>query len=339
MAVISTAMTKGPNTINAVIIKISRMEIKEKIKAWIKVQKFPRHSSDVFSFILGAVLAWYHTGSFHWGIFWAGLAAVFCMANGIYLTNECQDVESDRANNNRIGGTDINMDMTSTGGTRVLVNGQLSKKAVFIVGIIFFLICAPLGLLIYFGFHSGPWTIPLGIFGLIMCYGYSNPPFKASYHGMGELFMMLGYTALVFTAYYIMAGPSWYPILICLPRIITVGSLKVIRNIPDMDADKSVGKNTLVVYIGKEKAATLYCVMTVLAILAFIPAIIDTRSIFMLLNIPSAIYLALSLKEMLGNKWKERKHLGLACKYGFKGLLLLPILLTATYMLADLFGI
>jgi 1,4-dihydroxy-2-naphthoate octaprenyltransferase len=74
------------------------------LKAWIGVQKLPRHAVDVFSYLLGSVLAWYHTGVFHWGIFAVGLMAAFFIANGIYLTNEAQDYESDKRNTERIGG-------------------------------------------------------------------------------------------------------------------------------------------------------------------------------------------------------------------------------------------
>jgi 1,4-dihydroxy-2-naphthoate octaprenyltransferase len=47
------------------------------LRAWIEVQKLPRHFNDVFSFVLGSTLAWYHAGRFDWNIFIVGLAAVF----------------------------------------------------------------------------------------------------------------------------------------------------------------------------------------------------------------------------------------------------------------------
>src|ERR1035437_7865124 len=125
------------------------------------------------------------------------------------------------------------MGLYTTGGTRVLVNGVLNRKHVHIAGIVCFLLAIPLGLLIQFGFHAGAWTIPLGVAGLFFAYSYSNPPVKASYHGLGETFMMLGYAALILTAYYLQAGFSWFPLLLSLPRILTVPALKMLRNFPD----------------------------------------------------------------------------------------------------------
>ena len=205
-------------------------------KAWIEVQKIPRHSNDVFSFILGSVLAWYRTGAFHWGIFLCGLAAVFFIANGIYLTNEAQDYEGDKLNLGRIGGRG-GMGLATTGGTQVLVRGKLKRSHVQVAGMVFFALAIPLGLIIQFVFHAPPWTIPLGIIGMLITYSYSNPPVKASYRGLGETFMMVGYALLVFTAYYMQAGASWFPVIIALPRILTVPALKIIREFPDREAD------------------------------------------------------------------------------------------------------
>ena len=167
-----------------------------KFNAWIQVQKIPRHSNDVFSFILGSVLAWYHTGNFNWLVFAASLLAVFFIANGIYLTNEAQDYEGDKRNVERIG-VGGGMNLTSTGGTQVLVRGHLKREQVQRVGMLFFAAAIPLGLIVQFAGHTGWLTIPLGAVGILITYSYSNPPIKASYRGLGETFMMLGYAMLV----------------------------------------------------------------------------------------------------------------------------------------------
>jgi 1,4-dihydroxy-2-naphthoate octaprenyltransferase len=309
------------------------------LKAWIEVQKFPRHSNDVFSFVLGSVLAWYHAGEFNWVVFVAGLLAVFFMANGIYLTNEYQDYESDRLNEERIGGKHRGMGMDTTGGTRVLVRGALKRRHVFIGGMIFFALTIPLGLLIQFGFKTGVWTIPLGMLGLFFTYGYSNPPIKASYRGLGEAFMMLGYAALVFTAYYIQAGISWFPLLICLPRILTVPALKLLRNIPDSKADAEAGKRTLVVMIGQVKASYLYVGLVICAILSFIPTFWLTRSPFALINLIPIIFFVQSLLPVIKGDWRKRTGLELACRTGFQGLLAIPITLSLTFLLDGLINI
>jgi len=306
-----------------------------RLRAWIEVQKFPRHSNDVLSFVLGSVLAWYNAGEFHWGIFTAGLFAVFFIANGIYLSNEYQDYESDSRNLERIGG-EGGMGLTTTGGTRVLVSGRLGKRQVLVASVVFFALAVPLGLIIQFVWHPGPWTIPLGILGIVLAYGYSNPPFKASYRGLGELFMMLGYVALIFTAYYIQAGASWFPLLICLPRILTVPALKILRNFPDYRADAIAGKRTLVVIFGRRRMSYAYIALVAAAILLFIPSYTVTHSPFVLLNIIPVFYLAKSLLPMIKGSWRQRAGIERACRAGFKGLLLVPLTLSLTFLLAGL---
>ena len=307
--------------------------LSKNLKAWIDVQKFPRHPNDVFSFVLGSVLAWYHAGQFHWGIFIAGLLAVFFMANGIYLTNEYQDYEGDRLNRERIGGEGRGMGLVTTGGTRVLVEGRLNRRHVYIAGMLFFAVTVPLGLLIQFGFHTGIWTIPLGMLGLFFTYGYSNPPIKASYRGMGELFMMLGYAALVFAAYYIQAGASWFPLLICLPRILTSPALKLLRNFPDATADAASGKRTLVVIIGKARASRVYVGLIAASVLAFVPTFVITRSPFALINLIPIIYLIMSAAPIFRGLWHSREWIEKACRWGFQGVPLIPVTLALTFLL------
>ncbi|MCL2615858.1 MAG: prenyltransferase [Dehalococcoidia bacterium] len=308
---------------------------KTKVNAWIQVQKIPRHSSDVFSLVLGSVVAWYHAGQFNWLVFIASLMAVFCIANGIYLTNEAQDYEGDKRNVERIGAGG-GMNLTSTGGTQVLVAGHLKREHVQLVGMLFFAVAIPLGLLVQFGGHTGWLTIPLGALGIFVTYSYSNPPIKASYRGLGETFMMLGYAMLVFTAYYIHAGllDWWVPLLVSLPRILTVPALKVIRNFPDAVADAASGKRTSVVIFGKERMRWVYVALVVSAVLSFAFIAIETKSFFSVINLWPAVLFIQSIIPVLNGQWKERAGIAQACKKGFKALLLTPATLTATLLLS-----
>jgi len=307
------------------------------IKAWIDVQQIARHPNDVFSFILGSVLAWYQADTFHWGIFICALFAVFFIANGIYLTNEVQDYEGDRLNKERIGNWG-GMGLTSTGGSQVLVMGRLQQKHVQRVGMLFFALAIPLGLIIQFVFDAPPLTIPLGVAGMIVAYSYSNPPIKASYRGLGETFMMLSYVLLILAAYYMQAGLSWFPLVIALPRILTVPALKILREFPDYLADAASGKRTLVVIFGQRKMALVYIMLITIALVAFIPTFAITRSPFAIINLVPAFFFTLSVIPMIRGHWKNRVALEKICKSGFGGLLLTPITLAITFLLVKLFG-
>ncbi|MCL2141239.1 MAG: prenyltransferase [Dehalococcoidia bacterium] len=309
-----------------------------KIKAWIEVQKIPRHSNDIFSLVLGSVLAWYAGYEFNWLVFLASLCAVFFIANGIYLTNEAQDYEGDKRNVERIG-VGGGMNLTSTGGTQVLVGGHLKREHVQLAGILFFVAAIPLGLLVQFAGATGWLTLPLGALGIIITYSYSNPPIKASYRGLGETFMMLGYALLILTAFYIQSGViSWLPLVIALPRILTVPALKVIRNFPDAAADEASGKRTSVVILGKERMRWVYAVLIVSAVLSFGCVVVYTKSVFSIINLWPAVLFVQSLLPVFNGQWKERYGIAQACKKGFKGLLLTPATLTLTLLLSKWIG-
>jgi 1,4-dihydroxy-2-naphthoate octaprenyltransferase len=151
--------------------------------------------------------------------------------------------------------------------------------------------------------------------------------------------MMIGYALLVFTAYYIQAGVSWLPLVIALPRILTVPALKVIRNFPDAAADEASGKRTSVVIFGKERMRFVYIVLMVLAVLSFACVAVYTKSFFSLINLWPAILFVQSLVPVLNGRWKERGGIERACKTGFKGLLLTPVTITITLLLSAWIGV
>jgi 1,4-dihydroxy-2-naphthoate octaprenyltransferase len=152
--------------------------------------------------------------------------------------------------------------------------------------------------------------------------------------------MMLGYAMLVFTAYYIQGGASWLPIVVALPRILTVPALKLIRNFPDAKADAASGKRTSVVIFGKERMHYVYIALVSGAILSFAFAAIVLNSSFALFKIwpavlniwPAALFVQ-SMIPVLNGQWRERAGLEKACKKGFQALLLTPITLTLTFLL------
>jgi 1,4-dihydroxy-2-naphthoate octaprenyltransferase len=313
------------------------MPSKTTIKAWIEIQELPKHIAVVFRLALGGVLAWYATGNFNWAVFLITLAAVFFIANGAFISNEYFDYETDRINRGRLGGS--RQGVTSTGGTRVLVEGLIKRKHALIASIIFFLLALPLGIILQFYFKTGPLTIPLGALGIFIGWFYTAPPVKAAYRGWGEIFMMLGYGMLVFTIYYTQAGLSWLPVIVASTQFAAVPAIKLLRAFPDAEADAQAGKRTLAVIFGKEKMSRVYIVLTFTALLLFIPTFIITRSPFALINLWPMLYLVQSLIPTLNGRWRTRTGLEQACRQGFLGLMLSPLTLTLTFLLDGLINI
>ena len=307
---------------------------KSTLKAWVEIQELPKHITVVFRIALGGVLAWYVTGAFSWPVFLITLLSVFFIANGAFISNEYFDYQTDRINLGRLGGR--RQGLTSTGGTRVLVEGLIPLRQALIASLLFFMLAIPLGLLLQFHFKTGPFTIPLGAAGMFIGWFYTAPPIRAAYRGLGEIFMMLGYGLLIITIYYTQAGWSWLPVAVASTQFAAVPAIKLLRAFPDAEADAASGKRTLAVIFGKEPMSRVYIILMALAILLFIPTFLITRSPWALVNLLPALYLGQSLAPMISGRWRTREGLEYACRKGFMGLMLSPLTLTITFLMDGL---
>jgi 1,4-dihydroxy-2-naphthoate octaprenyltransferase len=308
--------------------------MKTKLKAWIEIQELPKHIAVVSRIALGGVLAWWATGNFNWPVFLITLLAGFFLANGAFISNEYFDYETDRINRGRLGGE--KQGITSTGGTRVLVEGLIQRKQALTASIIFFLLAMPLGIILQFHFKTGPLTIPLGVIGIFIGWFYTAPPIKAAYRGWGEVFMMIAYGLLIITIYYTQAGWSWLPVAVASTQFAAVPAIKLLRSFPDAEADKQAGKRTPAVIFGKETMSKVYIILMLAAIILFIPTGIITRSPVALVNLLPVFYIIKSLIPMLNGKWRTRPGIVQACRMGFMGVVWSPLTLTLTFLIDKL---
>lgn len=310
------------------------MPFSPKLKAWIELQELPKHTATLLPFALGVVLVWYATGLFNWGIFITALIAVFFITNGTYISNEYFDYEADRTNTGRVGGE--KQSVTSTGGTRVLAKGLIKKEHALIASVIFFLLAIPLGIVLQFYFKTGPWTIPLGAMGILVGWFYTAPPVKAAYRGWGELFMAIGFGTIPFMGYYIFAGFSWLAVIVALPWAVCTPALKILREFPDYESDTAVGKHNLVVRFGREKMALIYILMIIAVLLLLIPVFLAVKSWWFVLIALPVILLLRSLIPMAKGLWRDKKALDSICANGFLGLLSLPLVMLAIFVIVTI---
>jgi len=308
-----------------------------RLVAWIRIQELHKHPVSLFPLLLGTAIAWYEAGAVDWRIFAVALAANYFITNGTYISNEYFDYETDKINVGRIGG-ESKVGVTTTGGTRVLVEGLLPRRQALIASVLFFLAAVPLGALLCFHLGAGPLTIPVGVAALLIGWFYTAPPVKASYRGLGELFLCIGFTMPLFLGYYLQRGFSWLPLLVAPPWILHTCAMKILREFPDYEADLAVGRRNLVVIFGKERMAKVYILLTACALawlIIALPLIIGWTPALLPLLIPS-YPLAKSLNVMIGGRWRSREGMEEACKDGFIGMLLIPLALTGVFILKRL---
>jgi 1,4-dihydroxy-2-naphthoate octaprenyltransferase len=132
-----------------------------------------------------------------------------------------------------------------------------------------------IGFVLYFYYKTGPYTLPLGAFGLLCGYFYTAKPIQWSYRGVGELLIAICYGWLtVNAAYYLQVGHlSLVPTLVSLPIAISIFLVILINEFPDYVSDELTGKRNLVVRFGRERMAFLYGVLLVICYLIISPGL------------------------------------------------------------------
>jgi 1,4-dihydroxy-2-naphthoate octaprenyltransferase len=307
------------------------------VRPWLDLQELPKHLANLLPFLLGTTIAFWESGRVDWAIFAVTLLALFLLTDGTYVSNEYFDYENDRINQARIGGSDV-VGVTTTGGTRVLVKGLIPRRHALIFAITAFLLAIPVGLYLRYGLGTGPLTIPLGLLGLFIGWFYTAPPVRASYRGLGELFIAVGQGIVVFGAYYVQHGLSILPLLVSLPWIIALPALKIIREFPDYEADLATEKRGLTLRFGRERMAAVYQVLVVLAVVAFAPTYFILRSPGFWLVLAPVFFLLRSVYLTAGGRWRLPGRAEAGAVAGFIGMLLIPVALTGAFLGAALFG-
>jgi len=273
-----------------------------KIQLWAKAVRAPFFTASVISVVLGGVIAWNITGQFHTLNFILTALGVILVHAGTNLINDYFDHKSN------LDELNINHTLFS-GGSRVIQDKELSPKTMLVGGFISFAIAAIIGFYLN-AVTKGNTILYIGITGFFIGYFYTAKPFKLGYTMLGELITFIGCGPLiVYGAYYVIAkSHAVQPLLASIPVGLLVGLILYINEFPDHDADKQVGKRTIVVALGKAKAIKLYYVFMVFNYLWVISGILfkflPFYSIVILLTLPLC-YKAIKVARLNYDKIKE----------------------------------
>jgi 1,4-dihydroxy-2-naphthoate octaprenyltransferase len=98
--------------------------------------------------------------------------------------------------------------------------------------------------------------------------GYTVPPLKLCYRGLGELDVGLTHSPGAILCGFVFQGGDWHaglPWLLSLPLFLAVLPGITLSGVPDLNADAAVGKRTLAVRTGVRGAYGIAALFTVLA--------------------------------------------------------------------------
>lgn len=230
-------------------------------------------------YALGAAVAVAHGHTIEPVLYLLGQAAVIFFQLMTHYANDYFDYEADRAN------------PTPTrwsGGSRVLVEGELPRGVA--LGVALLLAVAGLGVMLALAGmeRTGPFALPALVMVLVLSWEYSAPPLRLHSLGLGELAVTLVVTALVPFFGFSLQAPDLVGARVLLLAVAPLCCLQFAMllaiEVPDAAGDRAVGKRTLVVRLGTERAARLY-VLTVAAAYAALPVLAAV-------GLPKAIALA-----------------------------------------------
>lgn len=145
-----------------------------------------------------------------------------------------------------------------TGGSHVLVDGLVKPRNAYIAALSLFSVAAITGVML--SLTVGWIIIVLGFIGVVSGYFYVQ---HLAPRGLGEIAVGINFGPLmVFGSYYVQAQKlSLSPFIASVPIGLLIAAVLWINEIPDYEADKKVNKKTLVVRVGRKRAADLYGVI------------------------------------------------------------------------------
>jgi 1,4-dihydroxy-2-naphthoate octaprenyltransferase len=150
------------------------------------------------------------------------------------------------------------------GGSRMIQSGLMSPSHVFMYGLISFAVVIWIGLKINFDLNGAYFAnsplLWIGIIGISLGIFYTANPFRLSYHGWGDIAVMLGFgPVMALGTHYVLKQatmPSevwvWAPSFwASIPVAILIGLVLYINGFQDYFADREVGKRTWIVRLAE----------------------------------------------------------------------------------------
>jgi 1,4-dihydroxy-2-naphthoate octaprenyltransferase len=242
--------------------------LKTKVRSWAIELRMPFLTASVVPVLLGTTIAWAGTGVMHWGYFVLTLIAAVLLHAGTNVVNDYFDHLSGNDETNR------EFVRPFSGGSRVIQLGLLTPFEVLVGGLFLSFLASLIGL--YLTWARGPLILALGAVGLVSGLFYTGRPFNWASRGIGEILIGLNFGVLMtLGAYYVQARTlSWTPIIAAIPIALLIAAVLWINEFPDYRADKAVGKRTLVVRLGRSKAAVAYGLLMVCAHLVLLAGVV-----------------------------------------------------------------
>jgi len=256
------------------------------ISVWLRVIRVRFLLASIIAVSVGLALHWSQNGSLDYLDVILTFAGVLALHASVDLLNDYWDFKR---------GIDTKTTRTKmSGGTGVLPEGLLKPSSVYRAGVVFLIIGSLIGS--YFVIMDGILIAIILGFAILSIYFYST---KIVDSGLGEFFVAVKGSMIVMGTFFIQSGEVTVESILAGIVIGTLSSLVLfIASFPDHDADKSKGRKTLVIVVGKKKAIKLFWLFPLVSYVVILIGV--SVNLFPLLSLISLLSFPLMIKSGLG---------------------------------------
>jgi len=146
------------------------------------------------------------------------------------------------------GADDANATPTKfSGGSRVLQNALISMRGMSLLAIGCYGVALVLGLVLLL-MRGSTALVVISAIGLFISLGYTMPPFKLVYRGLGEIATAIGFGPVMLLGAFTVQTRgtlTWEAFLASVPVALLVALILYVNEIPDRAGDAKAGKRTL----------------------------------------------------------------------------------------------
>lgn len=257
------------------------------MKKWILAIRVPFFTASVAPAVVGVAVAFYEGYAVNWWHAALTLVGLVAVHGGTNLANDYYD--------HRTRDDWLNLTPTPfSGGSRVIQDGVISPRAMFIYSLACFAVGIACGLYLW-RVTPGNVVLWLGLAGVASGFLYTATPVAIGYRGVGEIFVGLNFGPVaVLGAHYVQAGHlSPAALMASVPVGLLIAAVLYINEFPDYEADRQVNKKTLVVLLGPKRARYGYIILIALTYAAIITFVafggLPTWALLGLLTLPFAV--------------------------------------------------
>jgi 1,4-dihydroxy-2-naphthoate octaprenyltransferase len=228
------------------------------------------------------------------------------------------------------GADDANVTPTKfSGGSRVIQYGLVSFRQMATLAFGFFAAAAAIGLVLL-ALRGSVALLVIGVLGFIVGLGYTAPPLKLVYRGLGEIAVAVGFGPLMLLGAYVVQTRgllSWEPFVASIPIAVLIALVLYVNEIPDRRGDAHAGKRTLPVRLPQDAILSGFRLAIALAYGVLVGGVavglLPIPALLMLLTLPLAVEVDRGLRPNYDNPYGLMAVMGVNVKlHLYAGLLL-----------------